>query len=264
LIVHKLNTIIIEYSKIQKFKTEVLYLGDMTFKTIDKQGISIDADIKKYLPKAQHRFLPEYEKTLAGVLIPEQEIDQVVVDCAKQISQDYQQQEVDKIATIYVLKGARKFMGKLETGLYENGIQLIDDIIGVSRYGTKMIGGVPRISVPETEILPNDHVLVVEDVLDQGLTLEYITDHLQINNPASIKLATLLLKPSKYQGDRRIHYPLFKVDDHWVVGMGMDMNIDGRSRYRELPFVAIANPDYLLETEQIDEKKADELRSLIH
>ncbi len=238
----------------------------------DFRGRALEKDLRKHFPVSQHRFLKEYQENIAGILISAEELQQGIVDAARTIAQHYLDQGIDRIVALYVLKGAREFYGEMNKYLFEFGLRTIEDMIGVSRYQKGVEGGLPRISVPETETQPGDHILVIEDIIDKGITLKYITDHLRLNNPASVKTCSLLMKPSQYQAKTKIDFPVFNIDDHWVVGKGMDLtskvrNQEGeekeRSVHRYLPFIAAAHPDFLLRSGQINEEKARYLKSLI-
>lgn len=244
----------------------------MVFISKDFQGRSLEKNLREHFPVSQHRFLPEYQEKVAGVLISAGELQIGIADAARTIAQHYLDQGIDRIVAMYVLKGAREFYGEMRRYLFEYGLRIIEDIIGVSRYEKGLQGGLPRISVPETEAQVGDHILVIEDIIDEGLTLQYIVEHLNLIDPASIKTCSLLLKPSKYKAKMKIDFPVFNVDDHWIIGKGMDLtskelNQSGaekeRSIYRELPFVGAAHPHFLLGSGQINEEKAEYLKSLI-
>lgn len=236
----------------------------MVFITKDFQGRSLEKGLRKHFPISQHRFLPEYQEKIAGVLISAEELQVGIADAARTIAQQYLDQGIDRVIAMYVLKGAREFYGEMKKYLFESGLRIIEDTIGVSRYQQALEGGIPRISVPETEARRGDHILVIEDIIDEGLTLQYLVDHLNLINPASTKTCSLLMKPSKYKAAMKIDFPVFNIDDHWVIGKGMDMTDEQKkSVYRDLPFVAAASPDFLLRTGQIDERKAEYLKSLI-
>ncbi len=236
----------------------------MAFITKDFRGRSLEKNLREHLPLSQHRFLPEYQEKIAGIVISDEELKHQITAAARIIAQQYLNQGTDRIVAMYVLKGAREFYGEMKNCLFEFGLRTIEDTIGVSRYEKGLEGGLPRISVPETEAQAGDHILVIEDIIDEGLTLEYIVNHLKVINPASIKTCSLLLKPSKYKAKMQIDYPLFSIDDHWIIGKGMDMTDENkRSVLRDLPFIAAANPDFLLRSGQIDERKAEYLKGLI-
>lgn len=243
----------------------------MAFRSLDLEGRVLDRDLKKHLPEAQHRYLAEYEEKIAGVLILNAEILKVIDDAARIIAEEYlAPPEVNTIVGVYVLDGARETFGTLKNKLFNYGLRIIEDNTRVSRYGKGLSGKVPRLFSDVKNVYPGDHVLVIEDIFDEGKTLEFIKDHINLVKPSSIKIFSLLFKPHKYKGDMRIHYPLFKIDDHWIVGYGMDLNEEDkkdkeidRELLRDLPFVAVANPDYLLKIGKIDKERAEHLKALI-
>ena len=146
---------------------------------------------------------------------------------------------------------------------------IVEGNIKASRYDEKVVSTeAPIISYDVRSVCSGDNVLIAEDIFDEGITLQNINARIKLFNPASIKIFSLLFKPQKYQGDIRIHYPLFKIDDHWIVGYGMDLNEKddkGRNRalLRDLPFIAVTNPDYLLKIGKIGQERADHLKGLI-
>lgn len=243
----------------------------MAFITKDFQGRPLEKNLREHLPVSQHRFLAEYQERIAGIVISEEELKEWMTDAARTIAQQYLNQGIDRVLAMYVLKGAREFYSEMKNCLFEFGLRTIEDTIAVSRYEKGLQGGLPRISVPETEAQQGVHILIFEDIVDEGLTLEYIINHLKVRDPASIKTCSLLMKPSKYKAQMQIDYPLFNIDDHWVVGKGMDLtskerNQSGeekeRSILRDLPFIAAAHPDFLLRSGQINAEKAEYLRNL--
>ena len=239
----------------------------MAFNSIDITTRKIDTDIEAHLPEDQKKFLAQYQERLAGILIPENELKIALDEAANVIIADYKEEGISMITGVYVLTGARVIYSELSRRLFNRGMIIVEDNTEISRYGSSLSGGVPRINLDVRNVKPKDHVLVTEDVIDEGITLESLAKRLDLIKPESVKLFSLLFKPDKYEASLRIHYPIFKAADHWLVGMGMDLSvpIDGkmRSLYRELPFVAVANPNYLLKTGQINEQKAAQLKSLL-
>lgn len=243
----------------------------MAFRSLDLEGRVLDRDLKKHLPETQHRYLAEYEEKIAGVLIPNDEILKVIDDAARIIAEEYlaPPDVIDTIASVYVLDGARETFGVLMNSLFKYGLRSIEGNTKSSRYGDETVSTeAPIIFSDVRNVRSGDPVLIVEDIFDEGVTLESINARIKLFKPNSIKILSLLFKPQKYIGDIRIHYPLFKIDDHWIVGYGMDLSgkdKKGRSRplLRDLPFVAVANPDYLLKIGKIDQERADHLKPLI-
>src|SRR3989338_8722630 len=197
--------------------------SSMAFITHDFQGRALEKNLREDFPVAQHRFIQEYQERIAGILISAEELERGIADAARVIAQQYLDQGIDRVVAMYVLKGAREFYGEMKKYLFEFGLRTIEDTIGVSRYNKGLEGGRPRISVPETEAQQGDHILIIEDIIDEGFTLEYIVNHLRLSNPASIKICSLLMKPSQYKAKMTIDFPVFNIDDHWVIGKGMDL-----------------------------------------
>lgn len=162
-------------------------------------------------------------------LISEQEIQQRVKELAKEISADYAKR---KPLLVGILKGAWVFMADLARYLT---IPVNFDFLTVSSYGqsTQTSGIVKIVTDLKTPIIEKD-VLLVEDILDTGLTLKYIIDNLQLRQPRSLKTCVLLDKPERHQVDIKIDYLGFTVPNKFVVGYGIDYNED----YRNLPYIA--------------------------
>jgi hypoxanthine phosphoribosyltransferase len=243
----------------------------MVFSSIDIRKRALDKDLTAHLPQAQHGFLDDYMHKLAGVLIGKQELEDAIDNAARMIAEEYLSEGIDTIIVIDVLNGATTASAKLKEDLFKYGLRRGDDYTKTSRFGTGTKGGAVTFLLDVKNIEPNDHVLIVEDIFDEGITYEEISKRIGvITPPANIKRFSLLFKPDKYKGNLKINYPVFKVDDHWVAGFGMDLSAkmygsDDKMRgwHRDLPFVAATNPDYLLENRLIDEAGAQKLRDLI-
>ena len=164
----------------------------MAFSSIDIRNVSLDSDIGKHLPEMQHPYLDEYTERLAGVLIPEQQVQEGVENCARAMAEYYLNEGINTITPLYVLIGARKSFGMLESALFRYGLRTIEDRIGISRYGASIAGGTPRIKVPEAVVIPGDDALIVEDVFDEGKTLDYTSRHLEMLQLNSLNVFTLL------------------------------------------------------------------------
>jgi|UniRef100_A0A7C6EAW4 hypoxanthine phosphoribosyltransferase len=162
-------------------------------------------------------------------LISEAEIQKRVKELASQISSDYANLQP---LLVGILKGAWIFMADLARYLT---IPVSFDFLTVSSYGTstKTSGIVKIVTDLKTPIIEKD-VLLVEDILDTGLTLKYILDNLQLRQPRSLKTCVLLDKPERHQIDIKIDYLGFVVPNKFVVGYGIDYN----EQYRNLPYIA--------------------------
>lgn len=170
---------------------------------------------------------------LTSVLLSEELIQQRIRELAETISRDYQNEE---LILLCVLKGSLMFTSDLMRHL---DLRVMVDFIGISSYGeSTRSSGVVRIVKDMEENISGRHVLVIEDIVDTGLTLNYLHGVLKLRNPASVKIATLLSKPSRRKVEVPIDYLGFEIDDHFVVGYGLDY----KSFYRNLPYIGILDP----------------------
>lgn len=162
------------------------------------------------------------------VLIDEAELASRIQEIGRQISKDYNGL---KPAIVAVLKGSFVFLADLVRAI---DIECTVDFLVVSSYGndTKS-SGVVQISSDLTTPVEGRHVILVEDIVDTGLTMSYLLKNLDSRSPASVKVCTLLEKPSRLQVEVPIHYKGFTIDDHFVVGYGLDY----AQTMRNLPFI---------------------------
>jgi hypoxanthine phosphoribosyltransferase len=168
------------------------------------------------------------------VLITAEVIAKKVKEMAAKISQDYTGKEV---VLVCVLKGAVVFLSDLMRHL---AIPSVVDYVDWSSYGkSTSSSGVFRILRDLEESVESRHVLIVEDIIDTGLTLHYLKRHIQGRNPASVKVVALLDKPSRRKIEASADYCGFKVPDEFVVGYGLDYD----QKYRNLPFVGVLKPE---------------------
>jgi hypoxanthine phosphoribosyltransferase len=173
-------------------------------------------------------------KDLESILIPREEISAKVAELGRQISSDYEGQE---LLAICVLKGAIIFTADL---LRHLTIDVTLDSISVSSYGKAThSSGVVRFLKDLDESVEGRHVLVIEDIIDTGLTLKYLAENLQSRKPKSLRICTLLDKPSRRQVDLKPDYLGFTIPDSFVVGYGLDF----AQKYRHLPDVGILKPE---------------------
>jgi hypoxanthine phosphoribosyltransferase len=176
------------------------------------------------------------EEDVAKILLTKEQIAARVVELGAQISEDYAGKE---LMLICILKGANLFLADL---VRQITIPLAYDFVAVSSYGadTKS-SGVVRILKDLDESVESKHVLVIEDIVDTGLTLRlsYILENLRSRRAASVKVCTLLDKPSRRRVDVPVDYYGFKVEDQFVVGYGMDY----QGKYRSLPYVGVLKPE---------------------
>ena len=171
---------------------------------------------------------------IKGILLTEEMLREKTMWLAAQISRDFQGKNP---VIISVLKGSFVFMADLVRGLT---IPCMVDFLSVSSYGSgaKSSGEVQILKDLDTHI-EGRHLLVVEDILDSGLTLSYIMKLLKARRPASIKLCTLLDKPDRRRVEVQVDYKGFTIPDEFVVGYGLDFN----EQYRNLPFIGILKPE---------------------
>ena len=170
-------------------------------------------------------------KEKVDVLISEKEIDNRILEIADRINKDY---EGEELTLICVLKGGVMFMCDLAKKLNLN-VRL--DFMSVSSYGSETkSSGVVKIIKDLDDSIDGKNVLVVEDIIDSGNTLSYLMDILKKRGPKSIKLCTLLDKPSRREKkDVFVDYECFEIEDKFVVGYGLDYD----QRYRNLPYIGV-------------------------
>ncbi len=164
------------------------------------------------------------------VLLSREQIRVRIAEMGREIARDYAGRDAHLVG---VLKGACAFMSDL---CREIDLELTLDYIAVSSYGaaTKSSGEVRLIKDLDQGLAGRD-LLVVEDIVDTGLTLNYLVNLLAARGPRSIKVATLLSKPSRRLVPVQVDYIGFTIEDHFVVGYGLDYN----ERYRNLPDIMI-------------------------
>ena len=167
-------------------------------------------------------------------LLSQQQIREKVEELGVQISQDYAGKEP---VLVSVLKGAFIFMADLCRAIT---IPCSMDFMAVSSYGagTESSGRVRIIKDLDT-IIQNKHVILVEDVLDSGITLHYLIQLLRQRQPASLRLVTLLDKPARRRAQVDVDYCGFQVPDAFLVGYGLDY----AEHYRNLPYIGILKPE---------------------
>lgn len=168
------------------------------------------------------------------VLITEQELKNKIAQLGAQISKDY---ENKNLLMVSVLKGSVIFMADLMRAIT---IHARVDFMAVSSYGSGVkTSGVVKIVKDLDLPLDGYDILIVEDILDSGKTLDYLIDILNQRNPKSIKIATLLDKPERREVNIKPDYSGFVVPDEFVVGYGLDY----AEKYRNLPFVGVLKPE---------------------
>ncbi len=181
------------------------------------------------------------------VLVTEEQIRAKVIELGQQISEDYAGLEP---VLVGVLKGAIMFIVDLARAIK---VPLTMDFMAVASYGASTeTSGIVRILKDLDMSIEDKHVLIVEDIIDSGLTLNYIIDTLRARNPASLRVCALLNKRERRMVDVPIDYTGFDIPDEFVVGYGLDFN----QLYRNLPFVGVLKPDAY--TRYLDSKQESE------
>jgi hypoxanthine phosphoribosyltransferase len=164
------------------------------------------------------------------VLITAEDVQAKIDELAADITADY---EGTRPVLICVLKGAVFFIADLARRL---SFDLEIEFMAVSSYGySSESSGVVRILKDLDTDIEGRHVLVVEDIIDSGLTLEYLTRSLKARNPASLAIVTLLSKPSRRTAALDCRYTGFEIPNEFVVGYGLDY----AERYRNLPYIGV-------------------------
>jgi hypoxanthine phosphoribosyltransferase len=178
-----------------------------------------------------------YDGDIASVLITKEDIDGKIVELAKQVSADYPEQgNRDDLVLIGVLKGAVMFMTDLARAMTVP-VQL--DFMAVSSYGSATSSsGVVRILKDLDRDIAGRHVLIVEDIIDSGLTLSWLLKNLASRSPASLEVCALLRKPEAVKINVPVKYVGFEIPNEFVVGYGLDY----AERYRDLPYIGTLDP----------------------
>ena len=165
---------------------------------------------------------------VSNTLISQKEIEAKVVEIAKKIEKDYENQE---LLVVGVLKGAFVFVSDLVRNI---NLDLSLDFMAVSSYGmSTQSSGVVKINKDIEMDITGKNVIIVEDIIDTGLTLKYIKEYLSGKNAKSVRICTLLDKPSRRKCDVEVDYIGFEIEDLFIVGYG----IDCKEKYRNLPYI---------------------------
>ena len=176
------------------------------------------------------------DQDIAQVLITEEQIAARVKELGEEISKDYDGKD---LVLVGILKGAAMFLADLVRHI---SIPLSFDFVAISSYGAdSRSSGVVRLLKDLDESIESKHVLVIEDIVDTGWTLRlsYIVENLRSRKAASVRVCTLLDKPSQRKVDVGIDYHGFFVEDRYVVGYGLDFN----GKYRSLPYIGVLKPE---------------------
>ncbi|MBP9674354.1 MAG: hypoxanthine phosphoribosyltransferase [Bacteriovoracaceae bacterium] len=165
-----------------------------------------------------------------SVFISEEQLDHRILEMAKKIDSDFAGEE---ITVLCILKGSFIFCADLVRKLKS---PLKIEFITLSSYGDEQhSSGEIKGDLTRLESLTDKNVLVVEDIVDTGLTLSFLMKNIALKKPRKLKLMTLLYKPSKLRHPLDLHYVGFEIEDKFVVGYGLDF----AQNYRELPYVGV-------------------------
>ncbi|MFL5779250.1 MAG: hypoxanthine phosphoribosyltransferase [Chloroflexota bacterium] len=177
----------------------------------------------------------DLEADIGEVLVSEAEIQAKVTELGRLISADYAGR---RLTLVSVLKGSLPFMADLMRAIT---IPVRIDLMEVSSYGGTATesSGLVRILKDLSASIVGEEVLIVEDIIDTGLTLNYLIRYLRGKNPASLRICTLLDKPARRLVDIPVDYRGFTIPDQFVVGYGLDYG----EVYRNLRFVGILKPE---------------------
>ncbi|HUB75101.1 MAG TPA: hypoxanthine phosphoribosyltransferase [Solirubrobacteraceae bacterium] len=175
---------------------------------------------------------PSSEPELGEVLVSAEQLGRRVAALGEQISRDYRSEPQQPLLLIGVLKGAVFFLSDLMRYI---DVPVEVDFMAVASYGSATdSSGVVRILKDLDAAIEGRHVLIVEDIVDSGLTLQYLLRNLGSRNPRSLEVCALLTKPERRKVDLPTRYVGFEIPDRFVVGYGLDH----AERFRNLPFVA--------------------------
>jgi hypoxanthine phosphoribosyltransferase len=177
----------------------------------------------------------DLDADIGEVLLTEAQIAAKTAELGRRISQDYAGRNLTLVS---VLKGSLPFMADL---MRQISLPLRIDLMEVSSYGgiATESSGLVRIIKDLSASIADEDVLLVEDIIDTGLTLNYLVRYLRGKNPASLKICTLLDKPARRLVDIPVDYVGFEIPDQFVVGYGLDYS----ERYRNLRFVGVLRPE---------------------
>jgi hypoxanthine phosphoribosyltransferase len=180
----------------------------------------------------------ELERGVSEILIDEDRLRARIVELGEEISADYAGRD---LLLLGVLKGAVFFMADLMRTLT---IPCEIDFMAISSYGAQTdSSGVVRILKDLDINIEGRHVLVVEDIIDSGLTLSYLMRNLEAREPASLEVCALLTKPDRREIDVPVRYIGFEIPNRFVIGYGLDF----AERYRNLPYVGVLDMDLVPE-----------------
>lgn len=177
-----------------------------------------------------------YASDIERVVVSEARLRERVEELAARVAADHQGQQ--KLLLVGVLKGAFVFMADFARALGRH-LQVEVEFMAISSYGQAVSSsGVVRILKDLDRDIAGQHVIVVEDIVDSGLTLSWLLRYLASRNAASVRVVALLRKPEAVTVDVPVHYVGFDIPNEFVVGYGLDY----AERYREVPYIGVLKP----------------------
>jgi len=180
----------------------------------------------------------ELERAVTEVLIDQEALQHRIAELGEEVSHDYTGRD---LLLVGVLKGAVFFMADLMRSLT---VPCEIDFMAISSYGASTdSSGVVRILKDLDINIEGRHVLVVEDIIESGLTLSYLLRNLESREPASLEICALLTKPDRREIDVPVRYIGFEIPNRFVIGYGLDF----AERYRNLPYVGVLHADLMPE-----------------
>jgi hypoxanthine phosphoribosyltransferase len=175
----------------------------------------------------------ELDADIEAVVVTADQIRTKITELAREVDRDYADREP---LLVGVLKGAVMFMSDLARELQRPSTM---EFMAVSSYGSATTSsGVVRILKDLDRDISGEHVLIVEDIIDSGLTLSWLLKNLRSRNPATIEIISLLRKPDAVKVDVQVRYVGFEIPNEFVVGYGLDY----AERYRDLPYIGRLRP----------------------
>lgn len=179
-----------------------------------------------------------YDRDIDHVIITEEQIRDRITELAKQVAADYA--SVDRLLLVCVLKGAVMFMADFARALGRCGTPVELEFMAISSYGQGATSsGVVRILKDLDRDIAGRQVIVVEDIVDSGLTLSWLLKYLESRSPGSVEVVALFRKPDAVKVPVPVRYVGFDIASEFVVGYGLDF----AERYREMPYVGVLKPE---------------------
>lgn len=169
-----------------------------------------------------------YQDTIGTVMITQQQIDKRAAEIGKQIEKDF---EGEEIVLVGILRGAVLWMADIMKNVK---LDMIIDFMAVSSYGSSTkSSGIVKINKDLDTDIEGKNVIIVEDIVDSGTTLNYLKGYFENRDAKAVKICTLLDKPEGRKVEIEVDYIGFTVDDRFIVGYGLDYD----QKYRNLPYI---------------------------